>query len=433
MKYFSVFILVIVCFISVSAQQILTLDSAISIALKNNYSILISKNESEISKNDATIGNAGMLPQLSLNASGTFADNNTKQEFSTGTVVSETGAISTGLNAGAALSWTIFDGFKMFISYDKLREISNMSEISLKLEIENTIEKICTEYFQIVKQKQLLKAIEQNLELYDERVKIAETKWKIGSGSKLDYLQAKVDMNSQTSNYLTQKNAMKELKISLNNLLANNPENELDVEDSISIIYSPLYEELKTSVQTQNVQLLLQQKNIEIEKYSLRELQSQAYPKLILNGAYNFSRTDNQVGMILYNRNLGPSAGLTLSWNIFSGNVLKQQVANSKILIENSELLFNETKSFVESSLLKAFNDFNNAKQILELEEENIMFAKENIDVALESFRLGSSNAIELKEAQKSYEDAQSRLVNARYATKLAEIRLMKLNGMLVK
>jgi len=240
-------------------------------------------------------------------------------------------------------------------------------------------------------------------------------------------------MNSQTSNYLTQKNAMKELKISLNNLLANNPENELDVEDSISIIYSPLYEELKTSVQTQNVQLLLQQKNIEIEKYSLRELQSQAYPKLILNGAYNFSRTDNQVGMILYNRNLGPSAGLTLSWNIFSGNVLKQQVANSKILIENSELLFNETKSFVESSLLKAFNDFNNAKQILELEEENIMFAKENIDVALESFRLGSSNAIELKEAQKSYEDAQSRLVNARYATKLAEIRLMKLNGMLVK
>lgn len=415
------------------SQKVITLDNAIEIALKNNYSIQISKNENEIYKNNATAGNAGMLPQLNLNASGTFADNNTKQEFSTGVVVNKTGAISTGLNAGAALNWTLFDGFKMFVTLDKLKEISNMSEISLKIEIENTIEEISNQYFQLVKQKQLIKAIENNLELYKERVKITETKWKIGSGGKLEYLQAKVDMNEQTSNYLTQKNIMSELKISLNNLLANTPENDFEVEDSIIINYSPNFEELKTTVQTQNTQLQLFQKNIEIGKYSLRELQSQNYPKLILNGAYNFSRTDNQAGLVLYNRNIGPSAGLTLSWNIFNGNILKNQIKNSNILLNTSELLLNNTKLVVESSLLKAFNDFNNAKQILALEEENLLLAKENVDVALESFRLGSSNSIELKEAQKSFEDAQTRLVNARYTTKIAEISLLKLNGILVK
>ncbi|MBU0487843.1 MAG: TolC family protein [Bacteroidetes bacterium] len=415
------------------AQQVITLEQAIQLALKNNYAIQVAKNETEISKNEATAGNAGMLPQLSLNSGATFSSSNTHQEFATGTTVDKNGAVSTGVSAGVALNWTLFDGMKMFVTRDKLNELSSMSEIELKIDIENTVEDICVQYYKLVKQKQLIKAIENNLELYKERIKIAEAKLKIGSESKLDYLQAKVDMNEQTSDYLKQKNTMSEMKIALNKLLASQVDSEFDVVDSIVISYSPTLEELKTTAIAGNTQLQWQQKNIDLVKYTLRELEAQRYPKLVLNSAYNFTRTDNQAGMVLYNRNLGPSAGLTLSWNIFNGRTLNSQIQNSQLLISNSELLLKNTRSHVEGSLLQAFISFNNAKTILELEEENLLLAKENVDVALERFRLGSSNSIQLKEAQRSYEDAQTRLVNARYETKIAEISLMKLNGTLVK
>ena len=99
----------------------------------------------------------------------------------------------------------------------------------------------------------------------------------------------------------------------------------------------------------------------------------------------------------------------------------------------NSKLVLDQTKMVIESSLLIAYNNFKNSMDVLSLEEENFKLAKENVDVALERFRLGNSNTIELKVAQKSFDDAQTRLVNARYDAKVSETELMRLNGMLVK
>ncbi|MEI6817354.1 MAG: TolC family protein, partial [Bacteroidota bacterium] len=93
----------------------------------------------------------------------------------------------------------------------------------------------------------------------------------------------------------------------------------------------------------------------------------------------------------------------------------------------------NNTKLVVESGLLKTFRTFQTNMEALKLEEENYTLAKENVDIALERYRLGSSSALELKIAQQSYEDADNRVVLARYATKISETELMRLNGILVK
>ncbi len=415
------------------AQQTLTLENALQTVLKNNYSILVTKNETEINKNLATPGNAGMLPEITLNASGSWAQNNTRQKFATGSEVNRNGAVSTAASTGIGLNWTLFDGMRMFAAYDRLKSASEMSDLALKIEIENTIEQVITLYYSLVKQKQLIVSIENDLLLYRQRLSIAETKLTIGSGSKIDLLQSKVDMNERKSSLIDQKKIFNDLKIKLNELLNKAPDSDFDVASLIPLVYNPVYSDLKKTTVQQNNQLLLQERNNFFFQHSLKEIESERYPRISLNTNYNFSHTENQAGIVLFNQNLGLNAGLTLSWTLFDGFTIRDRIDNATIQLQNSQMNYDEIKVQVDAELLRTFNEFNYLKEKATLEDENIKMAKENVDVTLESFKLGAANTIMLKEAQKSYEDAQIRLLNVQYDLKIAETRLMKLNGALVQ
>lgn len=435
MKIYNIIVpcFLILTFSEINAQGVLKLEDVIQTVLTNNYSIQISKNESEISKNLATPGNAGMLPQVTLNAAGSWAQNNTKQRFATGSEVNRNGAVSTAASTGIGLTWTLFDGMKMFATYDRLKESGRISDLSLKVQIENTVEQIITNYYLLVKQKRFIKSIENDIDLYNTRLSIAETKLNIGSGSKLDLLQARVDMNERKSLLIDQKKIYKELKIKLNELLRNEPDRDFDVSENIPLSYNPSYSDLKTTFTTQNNQLLLQKGNTILNQDYLDEAKSESYPRISLNSNYNFSHTENQAGIVLFNQNLGFTAGLTLSWTLFDGFTIRNKIDNATIQLKNSELFYDEVKSHIDAELLQAFNEFNSLKEKMQLEEENITIAKENVDITMESFKLGFANSVILKEAQKSYEDALVRLLDVQYNVKVAETKLMKLNGFLIQ
>lgn len=419
---------------TITAQDsILTIDQAIATGLKNNYSIIISKNEYEISKNNYSPGNAGFLPQISLNASGNNAANTTIQSYSNGLELNKPNVKSNVLNSSLGLNWTIFDGFKMFATYDKLRELEAMGDVNVKVQLETTIAQIINAYYDIIRQKQLLKGILDDISISQERVKIAEVKFNIGTASKLDFLQAKVDVNAAKSAFLRQKNALENSKVSLNQLLAQPAEKDFNVKDSIIIIYNPTFDQLKGSILKQNNSLKAAQLKTNIASFGLKEIQSQHYPLLGLNTNYVFSKSQNQAGFVLLNQNLGFNLGFTASMNLFDGFNLNRNINNAQISLLNSKLEYDDLANKVEANLLKAYKIFQSNLQILSLEEENHKVARENVDVALERFRLGTINSLELREAQKSFIDAGNRMVSARYETKISETDLMRLNGELLK
>jgi len=77
--------------------------------------------------------------------------------------------------------------------------------------------------------------------------------------------------------------------------------------------------------------------------------------------------------------------------------------------------------------------NYDNARKVLLIEEENILLAKENANIAMESFKRGVSTFIEQRTAQQSLEEAYNRLINARYLAKVAETELLRLSGDLLK
>lgn len=419
--------------LNVAAQEKLSLAVAVSIAIKNNYSILISKNESEIAVNNNTIGNAGMLPSFNVSADGTQFANDTKQSYSNGLEVDKKNVASNNIQAGADFNWTIFNGFKMFATRNKLAELQAKGGLNLKTEIENTIAGIINSYFDIVRNKELLKSAQSAIEIYEERARISETKFNIGSASKLELLQAKVDLNAQRSALLKNKTALNNAKINLNQLLARPVETDFDVSDSIVITYHPKLDELKKTIIERNNTLLAAQKDLSVSSYSVKQIESLRYPVIGLGAGYNYSRIKNDAGLILLNQNNGLNYGFTLRWNLFNGFNTNSQIKNAKLEYLNSTLHLNDVQSQVESQLLRAFRNFEDALEVLKLEEDNLLLAKEIVTVAFERFRIGNSIPLELKEAQKSFDDAAIRTTSARYDAKVAETELMRLNSELVK
>ena len=425
----------IFCFPSLcaSAQEMLTLNQAIEIALKNNHSVLIAKSQSNIAANNTSPGNAGMLPQINLNASGNTSVNNTQQRFSTGVEIDKPNVKSTTIAYGPSLIWTLFDGMKMFVTYDKLKEQQSMSELGLKIEIENTIVKVITSYCDLVRQKQLIKAAQQTSSIYEEKEKLAQERFKVGLASQLDVMQAKLDVNMQNTQRIQLQTGLQNSKSNLNQLLARRADVDFDATDSLILSYDAKYEDMINLMEKQNNSLLFSQKNIKIFDYSLRELKTQRSPIVGINLNYNFSRSQNQAGLILLNQNKGFNAGFTATWNLFNGFELNRQIKNSTIQVLISKYEYDVNKMQIQTNLITTFRNYEQAKTILKLEEENMKMVEQTIKIALEAFRIGKISSLELKDVQKSFDDVQVRVINARYDAKIAEAQLMHINGVLVK
>jgi len=429
------FSLLITFFISAAAfaQESLSLNDAIGIALKNNYSILIVKNDVSISSNNNTLGNAGMLP--SVTATGTVSEtvNDLNQKYTDGRLVDSKGVVTSNANAGVALDWTLFDGFRMFIEKNRLSELAMRDTLDYKIEIENTVEEVIGAYFRVGQAQKLIDAIDIIISIDSERVVLAQTKLDVGSGARLDLLQARVDLNEQVSTRMRLVAALAESKDQLNYLLSRNAGTDFTINDSIVISYKPAPETLRNSVQQQNRSILAAKSEQRISLLQWKETKSLRYPLLDFFAGYNYAKTKSEAGFLLQSQSNGFNYGLSLGWNLFDGMNVNRQVKNAKIEYQSSDFRLKDMQLQINIALEKALRDFDNNLNILALEQENILLARENLNVAFERFRTGLSNSLELKNAQLSFQDAEVRLVQAQYAAKVSETSLMKLNGELVK
>ena len=420
-----------------AAQRVLTLDEAIATALQNNYNILLSKFDSVSAAIDYSYRNAAFIPRLNGNVGTVWNNNDTKQVLSDGTKRESSGLKSNNLTAQLALNWTLFDGLKMFATRDKAAEYVRLGELGIKNNIVNTVANVITTYYNIVRQKQQLRAVQEQMGLSEERVKLSQYRLDIGVGTKPDVLQAKVDLNAQKASILQQENLIDQLKEDLNQAMNIKPGEDYDVSDTIPLNTAIALGDIQNSVENNNPTLLIAKKNIDIANYTLKERKAERFPTVSFNSAYNFSRTNNQTVInsfsTLFNRNRGFNYGLTASIPILNNFNNKRQIQQAQLDIKYQQLYYESQRSLINLAVMKAYKDYVQEKKALDLEEENILLAKENVDIIFQVYKLGATTYIQLREAQKSLEDAYNRLIAARYNTKVAETELLRLQGNLVR
>lgn len=415
------------------AQSILTIDEAIKTGLEKNFSVMIVKNQQEITKLQNNMGNAGMSPTVSVNGSLNLATANSHQEFNTGVIQDKTGAQSHNLGASVNVGWMVFDGLKMFAVKKRLGQNEQLSAIALKQQMENTVYEIVVAYYSIVKTGELIKAAKQNLSIYEERKKIAKLKLEIGSDSKVDVLLSQSNENKAKSSIIQLELQLLNAKTKLNNLLNKPVDTDFNTTDSIIVNYNPNIDELKKEVSKSNSSLLMSKQNELITQQSIKEARSANLPYVQLNGAYNFTRAQNQAGIVFLNQQAGLNAGVTAGWLLFNGTKNSKLVKERNILYLNQKYVSEQMQLQVDGLVYNSYKTYQLNKTIVDLEKQNLIDSKEVLDVSIERYRVGKANLLETIETQKNLEDAQVRYIEALYAIKLAETDLLRTNGSLVK
>lgn len=420
---------------TIKAQQIYTLKSCLEDGLQNNYSLRITHNEEQISKNNATLGNAGYLPTLDLSAGykGTI-DNTEAKSRETGETTRNTGIFDQTLNVGLNLNWTIFDGFNISTNYKILKELESQGETNTRIAIEDFIANLTSEYYNYIQQKIRLKNFRYAVSLSKERLRIVGERYLIGNFSGLDNLQAKVDFNADSAQYMKQQELLYSSRIQLNKLMANkNVGQIIHVKDSIIEVHGNLvFDELWESTLATNASLLKAEQNTTLAQLDYKKINSRNYPYLKLNTGYGYTFNKYDVNTTSRRGDLGFNAGLTVGFNIFDGN-RKREKRNASLAIKNTRLERQDLELGLRSDLSNLWQAYRNNLQLLKLERQNLIAAKENHEIAMERYMLGDLSGIEMREAQKSLLDAEERILSAEFNTKLCEISLLQISGKVTK
>lgn len=409
--------------------QFLSAEQAVSIALEHNYSIRLSRLNEKALENNVSLGNAGFLPEVEATASQNNSITNARQEYLSGQVNERDNAKASTLNAGIGFDWTVFNGFRMFTGYNILKQQLEAGRLETRLEVENTVSEVLRLYYQLVELRQKVRMFEESVQLGKARTDIADDKLSIGAGSRLELLQARVDMNADVSELLNLNDMITEATINLNLLLGRNAGEPFTVEDTITLVPPPDLNTLKASMEKNNASLLLNQHNIRIAQLNLKNIKGELYPELGVNLGYNFNKQESESGFVKSGRSDGINYGLTATMPIFSGFNNSREQKNARIGIESANLEYEAYVADLNASLLSTYSIYSNKLKNVELERENLLTAYTNFDIANERYRLGELSGIEIREAQQNLLLARDRLITLIYQARLLEIELLRLSG----
>lgn len=417
-----------------NAQQTLTLQEAVRIGLEQNYAIRIARNNEKQADNNYSLGNAGFLPSVNVNASQTKRIEDNKTSYSSSTIPDrETNNAETkSTSATAALNWTVFDGLKMFTSYEKLGELKKLGGSEARARVEATVAGITNSYYNIIQQQNTLTLLQNTLDVSQERIRIAETKLDLGSGSKYDLLQARADYNADKAALMRQQVVLNAARINLNTLLGRPDSVQFAINDTIRIATDLQLPVLRQDAVKDNTDLAIARLSQQVAGLSVKEIRAERFPTLEAQTGYSYSKTESGSSFFNFSRTNGYYYGLTARFNIFDGFDVSRRVQNAKIDLKNSQLALEEARQQLMADLANIYEDYSKSLALVDLEKENLQYAQESLDIALERFKLGTISSIELREAQRTFISAETRLIDAQNRAKNAETELLRLSGRLV-
>jgi len=412
------------------SQEILTKKEALEITLENNFGIKIANNNVEVAKNNANILNSGFLPTIAATSGTNYRRENQDVTFQDGTNRSIAGAVTKSYNAAVSLNYTLFDGLGRKYNYQQLKESYNLTEIQARETIENTYLQLFTIYFQIARLSENTENLSEALSISKRRLERANYQYNYGQSTKLELLNAEVDVNNDSIVYITTKQQLNNAKRGLNIILGIDKEPNYDVETEVDFNKMMNFDDLLNKTIANNSLLKQNEQNIAISEFNIKINKAQYLPRLGLTSSYGWNQSDNPATSFLAGATItGLNAGLNLTWNLFDGGATKTRVANAKIALDNQQILLEQQKTTIQNNLKNTWENYQNQLFIVSTQEKNVMTNQNNFNRTEAQYKLGQVTSIEFRQAQINLINAKTAFNNAKFDAKLIEIQLLQLSG----
>lgn len=427
----TVFLFLLLLIFSLQAQQVLTIEDAIRLGLKNNFDIQIARNDARIAENNRGLGTAGFLPSLDVLGNAQYLDS--KQETNSPFSFGNSRAESWG--GQILLNWTLFDGFRMFVDKGRFNRLAELGEAQARNIIENSIVGILAAYFNLVQQEQLLEVARNTLEISEARLNKEKVRRDVGGASSTDFLNAQVSYNSDKGSVINQELRVTVALNDLNISLGQKPDTDITVDKEINIPpLTPSFDELLALALERNSGLIVAQKSTEISSQEVKLAKSNFSPRLSFSSSYSYadrtiSGSTRFEGEDISTQSKDGLIGLNLSWNLFNGFRNKIELENARIDAKSYELAYRDTRNQLEGLLREIYQTFFKRLELIELEEQNVVAARQNLQLQQDRYDIGSSTFLEYRDAQVNLNRAQIILIIARFQSRITRLEIERLTG----
>lgn len=413
-----------------SAQQQITLNDAINLALKNNLDIQISKNNVSVASINNHIGVAGGLPTVTANASTNQQLTGLNQELSNGTSTNRNSVMSNNSAVGFIGTFLLYNGGRVLATKNRLEELQKLSQEQVNVSIQNTIADVMLKYYAVVQQQNFVTTLAQSIEVSKQKLSLIETRKSVGLSNDAELFQAQLDLNTQIQALQSQNILISQAKSDLLRSLVMQPNAEITVKDTIIVDRNVGWEAVEVNLK-KNPNLLTADIQIVINKIIEREVNARRYPVINANAGYNYNLSQSTAGFTLLNQNYGPFLGLSVSMPIYTGTVNTRQLQVAKINTENAKLQREVILQNYKNTVSKAWEAYISTIQLIDNEQKNYQIAQKLLNVITQRFQLGQGTIIDIRVAQQSFENSGYRLNNLNYNAKVAEITLKQISNQL--
>ncbi|WP_340064745.1 TolC family protein [Ascidiimonas aurantiaca] len=417
-----------------TAQEMLTRQTAINEVLESNLGIKIARNNVAIAENNAGILNSGYLPSVSGNAGGSIDRQNTEGVLANGDSRAAEGVETRRYNASVDVQYTLFDGLGRLYDYRALKEQEDLSELEARETIETTVLQLFTVYYEVARLEENATNLKQTLAISKDRYLRAQYQAEYGQNTGLDLLNAQVDVNTDSINLLNTTQQLNNTKRDLNLILNKNLDRSFVVDTTVQFVPNLLMEDLYATAKENNVNMQQLEKNLEINMLAVRSGYSNFLPTVGLTGSYGWNEVNNNnpLAFVIQNTVSGLSGGINLTWNLFDGGSSITNVKNARIAYENMELQKKQTEMEVERDIKNAWETYRNALFVYRAQRENVAVNRDNFNRTEERYKIGQANSLEFRQAQLNLLNAIIAKNQAKYTAKVAELQMLQVSGQLL-
>ena len=426
-----------------SIDTLLSREQAVQLMLENNYGIKIAENTTKIAENNSGILNSDYLPSLQGNTGASRDENDSNTDFNgaldqNGNLredIEINNAQTTQYSAGLSLNYTLFDGLGRLYNYKRLQEQYQLSQLEARSTIENTTVQLMSVYLEIARLTENVKVLEESLEISKKREQRAQYQFDYGQVNKLEVLNARVDINTDSINILNSKQSLRNTKRDLNLLLNRELQANFVVDTTVVLQNLLVMDSYLEKVPDNNVRLLQSASNLQISDYDIKTSRALLLPRIGLTGSYGWNQSINPPTAFFpatTRTGSNVAVGANLTWDIFDGGRSINSLRNAKISYETEALFKNQLEQEVARDVANAKGNYTNALAIYRMQEQNVLTNKSNFERSEEQFKLGQVSSIEFRQAQVNLLNAETIKNLAKYDAKLAEYQLLQLAGQIL-
>ena len=415
----------------ISSAEVLTLDQSVNLALKNNYGLIAAHNSYDASQGNLYAAWGTLAPTLTASALGAKnwagferTDPITGQPTSGAqTTVGYTGSLALqqsypglGIGTYAALRRSYHDKNSFYYAYSSARS--------------SLIQSVKSSYYSALRSKMLVAVDSEAVKRSDERLRVTQSRYDLGSAAMSDVLRAKVQLATDQLSLVSDANAYLSALANLAYIIGVSVTQPFDITDRLPEVKSDVsFEGALAEALTQNPDY----RKAQFDYYSSKDAALSAYsnnlPSLSLSLSHGTSVPSAGQLFDFKKSHASYSFRAGLTFNIFNGfsDYANARAANDRSKTANENL--KNTKNSVALFIRQAFLDIQKADQERQLSDQSVASAQEDYNLVKEKYDLGAAAILDLLDAEVALKQAQISQVQALFDYNLAVANLDRAMG----